>query len=73
MAKGNTVVPVRIPDWLLTEMDTYIIKSWATRPDQPLLRSSFIRKAIQEKLAHLQRSRRKKKPATVDIDKTGNA
>jgi hypothetical protein len=61
MSKGSQVVPVRFPAELLTLMDQATARSVRTRKDGPLNRSSFIIKAIEEKLKKMARSNGKKK------------
>jgi metal-responsive CopG/Arc/MetJ family transcriptional regulator len=54
--RGSTIVPVRIPDELLTLIDETIARVNPRKRDEPFDRSSFIRKAILEKLNHYTRS-----------------
>lgn len=61
MGKGSKIVPVRIPAELLGLMDQATARSVHTRKDGPLNRSSFIIKAIEEKLKKMARSNGKKK------------
>lgn len=59
MSKGSRVVPVRMPDELMEEIMAYIVRrNWATMTE-PYSLSTFIRKAIREKLDHAKRSSRK--------------
>lgn len=60
MSKGSQVIPVRLGDELLRELDKEIQKQNRTRHDEPYTRSSWIRKALADRFAHLSRSRAKK-------------
>jgi hypothetical protein len=61
MSKGSKIVGVRIPAELLGLMDEVIARSVDTRRDGPWTRSSFILKAIEEKLAKMARSAGRRK------------
>lgn len=58
MAKGTPVVPVRISDEMMMEVEEAIRSRNAVAFDAPWTVSDFIRKAIREKLSHMERSRR---------------
>jgi len=58
MAKGTPVVPVRISDAKMLEVEAAIRGRNNYAFDTPWTVSDFIRKAIDEKLAHMARSRR---------------
>lgn len=55
-SRGSPVVTVRIPAELLELVDEIIARSADTRKDGPWTRSSFIVKAIEEKIAKMARS-----------------
>jgi len=57
MSKGSKVVPVRIPDELYIRMIAQIDKTNERRKEEEFDVSSFIRKAIEDKLDHANRSR----------------
>lgn len=61
MSKGSPVIPLRIPQTLLNEMEIVIAQRNTLTLNEPWSRSSFIVAAIREKLAHMERSRSKKK------------
>lgn len=65
MGKGSIIVPVRIPQDLLTLLDGTIKRVNAVRAGIPYERSSFIRQAIADKISHYARSSRKAKKARV--------
>ena len=52
-------VPLRIPREMLAAIEDQVAKSVTHAKDEPYNVSSWIRAAIQEKLDHLARSRRK--------------
>jgi len=60
MSKGNQVIPVRFPKELLTQVENAVQSANATRAAEPYTVSSWIRKCIEEKISHLQRSRKKR-------------
>jgi metal-responsive CopG/Arc/MetJ family transcriptional regulator len=55
MSKGSPLLTIRIPAELLQLVDQAIARSVDTRRDGPWNRSSFIVKAIAEKLAKMAR------------------
>lgn len=61
MSKGSQVTPVRIPAALREQIILAIAKSNLRRRDMPRSLSDWIRDACREKLAHLERSRKKPK------------
>lgn len=58
MAKGNQVIPVRINPEILALINEAIASRNERTSDIPFTLSQWIRAAIMEKLAHLQRSKR---------------
>lgn len=60
MSKGSPIVPLRIPEEVLAEIDAKVSRSLASGND-PHTRSSWILAAIREKLAHLKRGNRRTK------------
>lgn len=54
MSKGSPIIPVRIPDELLAEIDA-VVSSY--RDAEPWTRSSFIIHCVRAELAKRQRSR----------------
>jgi hypothetical protein len=68
MSRGSPIVPIRIPVDLLAQVDAYVARSAHTRPGEPYTRSSWIIKAIEDRIAHARRSSRrgrKSLPETV--------
>lgn len=57
MSKGSSVIPVRFPDELLSEMKRVIAEINARGLDPQYDVSSFIRAAVVERLKHRERSR----------------
>jgi metal-responsive CopG/Arc/MetJ family transcriptional regulator len=55
-SRGSPVVAVRIPAELLELVDQIVARSADTRKDGPWTRSSFIIKAIEEKIEKMARS-----------------
>jgi hypothetical protein len=62
LSKGSPIVPVRFPGGLIHYLDETIFRVNLSRKKEPYDRGSFIRAAVEEKLAHYERSN-KKKPA----------
>jgi hypothetical protein len=62
MSKGSRIVPVRIPRELEVRILTAIERANHHTKEEPYTLSDWIRKCIEEKLAHLERSNRKKTP-----------
>lgn len=60
MSMGSKVTPVRIEASLIAEIEAAIERANPMRDDEPYRMSSWIRKAITEKLAHLKRKPRRK-------------
>jgi hypothetical protein len=56
MSRGSPVVPVRFPTELLDLLDKAVARSVYTRRDGPWTRSSFILRAVEEKLKKMARS-----------------
>lgn len=59
MSKGKTVVSVRVPVDVLNDLDEALARYWNAFAG-PMTRADFVLKAIREKLAHMERSRRKR-------------
>ena len=63
MSKGSRIVPIRIP----AELESRILIAIDVRnkhsSEEPFSMSEWIRKAIMEKLDHLERSKKKKPKA----------
>jgi hypothetical protein len=57
MSKGSPLVIVRMPAKLIDEMDRVMHLANHRRRGEPLTRSTFVRAAVKEKLAHMHRSR----------------
>lgn len=57
-SKGSRIIPIRLPSDLLDQVDKAVQGSELRRKGEPWTRSSFIRRAIEEKLAHAARSRK---------------
>lgn len=64
--RGSRIVPVRIDDTLLESISATITRVNKSRRDKPFTVSSFIRKAIEEKLHHYQRSNPTRKEGSND-------
>jgi hypothetical protein len=63
MSKGSKIVPVRIPEVLIHEIQEAIASADVYRFDQPYTVSEWIRGAVAERLGHLRRARtQRKKP-----------
>ena len=56
MSRGSPVLTIRIPAELLRLVDQIVSRSVDTRRDGPWTRSSFILKAIEEKVQKMARS-----------------
>lgn len=61
MSRGSKIVPVRIPDELLDEVEVAVSSQNYHTKGEPHTLSGWIRKCIAEKLAHLKRSNKKRK------------
>jgi len=57
-SKGSKIVPVRIPQEMLDEMQEMIASRNFNAPGEPWDVAKFIRKAVAEKIAHMKRSRK---------------
>ena len=64
MSKGNPFIGIRIPQATLDAIDAVILRCNKKQVDkEPITRNDFLRMAIEEKLAKMERSRNgKKKP-----------
>lgn len=71
MSKGSTIVPVRMDQDSIELLDRIIAELNGRRRDAPFDRSSFIRKAIEEKIKHVWRSRRNGPFLTVGPERAG--
>lgn len=72
MSKGSKIIPVRIPDELLTDLENAVKSANSTRREMPYTVSAWIRKCVEEKLAHLKRSRKRPPGRTGHPRDTGN-
>ena len=61
MSRGSPVTPVRLPQELIDRIVAAYKRANLTRKEEPYTLSSFIRHAIEEKLAKMERGRSKKK------------
>lgn len=61
MSKGNPKVVVRFRQEVLDRIEAAIQSANYNRKDEPYDVSAWIRKAVDDKLAHLERSKRKPK------------
>jgi hypothetical protein len=59
--KGSKIIPVRFPAEELAAVEAYLKESESTRSGEPWTISTFIKKAVREKLDHIQRSRKSKR------------
>jgi hypothetical protein len=55
----TTVIPVRVPNDMLERIHQQVASSLLNRKEEPYTVSSYIVKAISEKLNHLDRSKKK--------------
>lgn len=60
MSKGSPIIPTRIPTELLGEIDAAIERANRHRKGEALTRSSFLIAAVREKLAKMERSRKRR-------------
>lgn len=68
MAKGNPIIKTRVTAELLERIYSAIDSNNANRRDEPYDLSGWLRQAIEERLAKLERSRRGKKGADDAAD-----
>lgn len=61
MSKGSTIVPVRIPSDLLRQVEETYLGRNLFAPKNPWTLSDFVRVALKEKIAKMQRSRKKRR------------
>ena len=61
MSKGSPIISVRIPEPILAKLDKAMDRINTRRKDMPYTRHAFILAAIMDKLAHIERSRRRAK------------
>lgn len=64
-SKSSTVIPVRIPNFLLVEIEQALVSRNETTRDALMTRNEWIVKAITDKLAHLARSKRQNRRNAV--------
>lgn len=64
MSKGSRVVPIRVQRDLEIRIAAAIESANQTTKGEPYTLSEWIRKAVVEKLDHLERSKRKKTKAS---------
>jgi len=67
MSKGSPIITFRVPDDLLAEMDSAINSANWHSKIEPYRRASWIKAAIREKLAHIKRSKKRKKDASANF------
>lgn len=60
MSAGSQVIPLRIPAELLARMDAAIASANAGRHEEEYTRSTWMRAAIEARLAHVERARKQK-------------
>jgi len=58
MSKGRPIVPVRFGEGTLSSMKRIVEQRNARTRNEPWTMSDFIRVAVEEKIAHMERSRR---------------
>lgn len=63
MSKGSPIIPLRLNEIHLREIDAAIKATNKRRSLAPYTRSSWIRAAIEDRLQHIQRSRKAKAKA----------
>jgi hypothetical protein len=66
MSRGTPLTPIRLSADLVALIDAEVARQNATRADPPYNRSSWIRQAIQQRLDHLARARRRKRVRAVE-------
>jgi len=66
MSKGTKIIPVRVSKQIENEINEAIISRNNVTREACWTRSDFIRQAINDKLAHIRRSRKKVPPSFVD-------
>lgn len=59
MSKGSQVVPVRLPPDMKARVKDAIARINRKTQEEPHNVSSFVRKCIEDKLAHMERGRKK--------------
>jgi hypothetical protein len=70
MTKGNPKLIVRVPGQLIDEMRLAIAQRNRRTRDEPWVMSDFVRVAIRDKLAHIKRSRCKRRAGRAGHDAT---
>jgi len=70
MSRGSKIVPVRIPDEMLAEVQEAVDSQNFHTKGVPLRVSEWIRKCIEVKLKHLKRSRKYKRIANGQAHQT---
>jgi hypothetical protein len=61
MSKGSPIITLRVNEQLLSDLEDEIRNANFNRKDTPYTRSSWILKAVTEKISHLKRSRKEGK------------
>jgi hypothetical protein len=61
MSKGSPIVPLRIPEELLAQIDVAVMESLAYRDAEPFTRTSFILEAVREVFRHRERAKAARK------------
>jgi hypothetical protein len=66
MSKGTQVITIRLSEYYTDKIDEAVKRRNVTTRREPWTRSCFIKQAILDKLAHMERSKKKKvaKPET---------
>lgn len=72
MSKGSKIVPVRIPEDLLKQMDLTISRRNFWSKEEAWTTSRFIQIAIREKLHKMERGRSGRYKSSKKADKTRN-
>lgn len=72
MSAGNPVVCFRIETEKLAEVQRAIVSANENRRAEPYTQTSWILKAIQEKLDHANRSKKKKGRGELPVTDTSN-
>lgn len=63
--RGNPMVSFRCPPELLAQLRRYVAAADQTNRDGGVTLNGFVVKAVAEKLAHLKRSKRTRRPVTA--------
>ena len=68
MSKGSKIVPVRLPERLYRGIIEAMEAANRSRFEEPYVLSTYVRKCLLDKLAHLERSRKLKNRANKGGD-----